>query len=133
MSNQLDYLNQLNDQFSQLMQQMDGRLATQQYGAVLGYVAAFSYNTVTSTLKISQLLGLDPTLAEEILNRLTAIGVLQRDRGIRCPECNLLFHSIENGTDIEYEMYCYGCEDYVDIDESDIEVIYTLRRECCEG
>ena len=130
MANQLDYLNQLNAQFQQLWQQMDTRLTTQEYGALLGYIAAFSYNTVTSVQKITGLFGLDSTLAEEVLNRLTTIGVLQSENGIRCPECNLLFGKVENTENIESEMFCYGCECNVEIDASDIEVIYTLQRRC---
>ena len=131
MANLHDYLNQLNTQFEQLWQQMDTRLTTEEYGAVLGYIAAFSYNTVTSVQRITGLLDLESALAEEVLNRLTTIGVLQSDNGIRCPECNLLFEKVENigNTDkIENEMFCYGCERNVEIDASDIEVIYTLQR-----
>jgi len=130
MANQLDYLHQLNAQFEQLWQQMNTKLTTQEYGAVLGYIAAFSYNTVTSVQRITGLLGLDSALAEEVLSRLTTIGVLQSENGIRCPECNLLFGKIENVNDLEREMFCYGCDSNVEIGASDIEVIYTLQRKC---
>ena len=130
MANQLDYLHQLNAQFEQLWQQMNTKLTTQEYGAVLGYIAAFSYNTVTSVQRITGLLGFDSALAEEVLSRLTTIGVLQSENGIRCPECNLLFGKIENVSDLESEVFCYGCDSNVEIDASDVEVIYTLQRRC---
>ena len=58
MESPLDYLNQLNASFEQLWQQMNTKLTTHEYGSVLGYIAAFSYSTVTSVQKVSGLLGL---------------------------------------------------------------------------
>jgi len=103
-------------------------ISLEQYSVVEDYINSLSYNTKITTSKASQLFHLDDTSTISVLAALVDIGVLQYSYVIRCPECNLLLETIENIASIERKVYCYNCEEDVEIAPLDVEVIYTLYK-----
>jgi protein-arginine kinase activator protein McsA len=106
------------------------RLNSEQCGAVVGYVSAFSYATAITAERASLMLKMESDLTKEVLNTLVEIGKLKSENGIRCPKCGLLYEKVDDLKNVECEEgYCYGCESDIEVDASDVDVIYSLRRD----
>jgi len=105
---------------------MEKPISLEQYVVVENYINSLSYNTKITISKAAQQLRLDDSLTGNLLAALVDIGVLQYGFVIRCPECSLLLKTAEDIANIEHETYCYGCDEIIQIEPSDIEVIYTL-------
>jgi hypothetical protein len=116
-----------------LKQRMGTRLSPEQYVSVADYIAAASYNTVFTVIKMSQLLKLDYVLVQEVLNILVEIGTLKNELCLRCPKCHILIENVDDITNIEKEVFCYGCENDIEIENNDVENIYSLRRPIADG
>ena len=111
-----------------MKQIMGTQLTAQQYNAVVSHISGFSYNTATTAHKMAYLLDLDNKLAEDTLNALTDIGILQNHPALRCPECSLLFMKLKDPNDFEPTVFCYGCEQNVEVSASNVEVVFELQR-----
>jgi DNA-directed RNA polymerase subunit RPC12/RpoP len=120
-----------NDWAEQLKQRVGiNRLNSEQCNAIVGYVSAFSYATAITVERASRLWKMEADLVKEVLNTLVEIGKLKSENGIRCPKCGLFYEKVDDPKNVEREeSYCCGCENDIEVDASDIDVIYSLRRE----
>ena len=109
-----------------LKERMGTRLTSQQYDKVIAHVAGFSYNTVASIERAARWWELEYSLAEDVLKALVDIGILKKHHAVRCPECGLLLEKMEYTDDYYDVITCYGCDDDVEVDSSDINDIYSL-------
>ena len=116
-------------QISELLyQKMKPRLSREQGNIFEEFLNGLSYQTVVTVERASRQLSLDHSLVDDVLAALVEIGKMEKTTCVRCPECNLLFASIPAVDDMEREMFCYGCEKEVTVDETDVEVIFMLCR-----
>lgn len=72
--------------------------------------------------------GLDFQQAQNILQELVKEELLKYNFCVRCPACGLLLISVESVASIEKELYCYHCDETVEISTDDVEVIYTFNQ-----
>jgi hypothetical protein len=80
-----------------------------------------------SLSKIINICKLNPEKAIEAIRILISIGLLKQRYSIRCPECGLLLYSTDELERIPCDrIYCYQCDDDVEITVDDVEVIYEL-------
>ncbi len=101
---------------------------------LIKYFALLNMNTynIITVSKISRSLKIDAETSLRLLNDLVEYKILDVDFGVRCPDCGLLLKRYRVLQEIESdnEIYCYNCENYFDgseVEESDIEVLFTLE------
>lgn len=88
-------------------------------------------NTLTpnSILTLSEFLkktNFEVYLAKNILNKLCNENILFQSFAIRCPICDILLKKEADIKNIDHTIYCYKCQENVDISSDDIEVIYKI-------
>jgi len=105
---------------------MGERLNSQQYDKIFSDISAFTRNTAVTASRVSIWWELEYSLAEEVLNALVDVGILQKYQVVRCPKCSLLLKKVEYTKDYKEELYCYGCDTDIEVDISDVDVIYSL-------
>lgn len=111
---------------SQLLK-LEKILSYEQIEKIEQYINSFSRNTKLTASKFAMDMQLDIAQARKVLDVLVDIGVLRFSFIIRCPSCGLLLEPIEDITDIESRITCYGCDVESDISTDNVEVIYTLK------
>lgn len=80
--------------------------------------------------KVAKALEISPQLASRILTKCNEIGILNVFYTIRCPECGMLIKKVDSVMDIPAEAFeCYGCNEEIEIEPKDIELIYALEND----
>lgn len=80
--------------------------------------------------KAAKALGISPQLASRVLTKCREIGILKVFYTIRCPECGMLIKRVESIADIPSKPFeCYGCNEEIEVEPSDIELIYALEED----
>lgn len=80
--------------------------------------------------KLSRALGIPPQVASRVLTKCKEIGIINVFYTIRCPECGMLIKKVASIADIPSEPFeCYGCNEEIEVDPSDIELVYALEND----
>lgn len=81
--------------------------------------------------KMVKVLDIPPQLASRVLTKCKEIGILKVFYTIRCPKCGMLIKKVDSIADIPSKPFeCYGCDEEIEVDPSDIEIIYALEDDC---
>lgn len=81
--------------------------------------------------KVAKALDISPQLASKILTKCKEIGIVDVFYTIRCPECGMLIKKVDSIMDIPSESFeCYGCNEEIEIEPKNIELIYALEDDC---
>ena len=111
---------------SQLLK-LEKILSHEQIDRIESYITSFSTNTKLTASKFAMDMQFDIAQARKVLDVLVDLGVFRFSFIVRCPSCGLLLEPVEDITDIESQITCYGCDVESDISTDDVEVIYTLK------
>ena len=80
--------------------------------------------------KVATALNISSGLASKILTKCKEKGVLSVCYCIRCPMCNTLIKKVNSLAEIpEGTFICYSCDEEIEIEPGDIEIIYSLNDE----
>lgn len=80
--------------------------------------------------KLSRALEIPPQVASRVLTKCKEIGIINVFYTIRCPECGMLIKKVDSIADIPSEPFeCYGCNEEIEVEPSDIELVYALEND----
>ena len=102
-------------------------LEEKQFRIIESYFEGWGPNSKLTASGVSAANGLDFRLTQQVLKALVKEHLLKCSFGVRCPKCGLLLASHEDIATIDKEQYCYNCDENVEIDPEDVEVIYTFE------
>ena len=84
-----------------------------------------------TTSKVAKMLGVTLGMACEAMRKCEQIGVVKSFYAVRCPNCHMLIKKVDNIKDIPATPFeCYACNEEVEIDLNDVEVLYSVEQEC---
>ena len=93
------------------------------------YFCSLTTNTrdLITVSKISNFIGIDSKVAVKVLNKCEKVGYLERQYGIRCPECDTLVKMVRANDELEsLDFSCYDCGTRFKVDDNNIIVFYKL-------
>lgn len=102
-------------------------LSEEQYDTIEKYFKSLSSTCKLTASNFSCSTKIDFPLAQKVLKSLVDAKVLKHFFGIRCPTCGILLQSVESLALIEKQLYCYHCEENVEITTDDVEVFYSFN------
>lgn len=106
---------------------MKNFLTENEYNLVIDYLKSCSRSSKINPIKLSLNQGLEMSLVNRILTFLVDNETLDCLFTIRCPECGLCIKEINDLTEIDKTIYCYSCEEKVEISTDDVIVLYTYK------
>lgn len=111
--------------YSQLLN-LHSFLNEEQFEVFLNYFSSLSKSCKLTISSTATACSFDCDLVKTIFEFLVDEKILKYSFAIRCPECDILLASADNIADLDSEIYCYHCDEYVDISPKDVDIIYTF-------
>lgn len=93
------------------------------------YFCSLTTNTrdLITVSKISKCLGIDSKVAFQVLNKCENAGYLEKQYGIRCPECDTLVKMVRTDDElVSLDFNCYDCGTRFKADDNNVIVFYKL-------
>ncbi len=111
--------------YSQLLN-LHSLLNEEQFEVFLNYFSSLSKSCKLTISSTSSSCSFESGLVKKIFGVLVDEKILKYSFAVRCPECDILLVSADSIADLESEIYCYNCDEHVDISPGDVDVIYVF-------
>lgn len=108
---------------------LKGILTEEQCDKLGEYFCSLTTNTrdLITVSKISNVIGVDSKVAFQVLNKCANVGYLEKQYGIRCPECDTLVKMVRTDAElVSSDFSCYDCGTRFKADDNNIIVFYKL-------
>ncbi len=106
---------------------MKNFLTENEYNLVIDYLKSCSRSSKINPIKFSLNQELEISLVNRVLTFLVDNGTLDCLFTIRCPECGVCIKEINDITEIDKTIYCYSCEEKIEISTDNVIVLYTYK------
>lgn len=105
---------------------LSNELNSDQLESIDELLKALTPNSILTLSEFLKKTNFEIDFAKNILNKLCNENILFQSFAIRCPVCDILLKKESNIKNIDNAIYCYKCQESVDISSDDIEVIYKI-------
>lgn len=105
---------------------LNNELNNNQLEILNGLLNTLTPNSILTLSEFLEKTNFEVDIAKNILNKLCTEKILFQSFAIRCPVCDILLKKEADIKNIDDTIYCYKCQENVDISSDDIEVIYKI-------